>query len=327
MSHHTEPEWPFPVVDFGAHLLTDVPPIFEAVDGVIGAAHTDPDEVVRQYDEAGIEYAVLSQPPLMGNDDADYTAEQNDALLGIVERNESFFGLAGVPTRAGGEAAAAELERCLENGYHGGALETMSGDVRLTDEGAAPILEVADDHGAPLLVHPKIPDSLQTDAQAAREPLLDDTYRVDATLARETELSRSVIEVIHTGLLDRYPDLNLVYHHLGGNIAAMLGRVHLHLDIGRWPGQEHVKAYPAFKAQLEERIYLDTAGFFGYHLPVRAALEELPSTQVVFGTDFPYEPRSGAELDRFARAVADVASVTDAERVLGRNTLDLLVNR
>jgi len=74
------------------------------------------------------------------------------------------------------------------------------------------------------------------------------------------------------GILDDYPDLDLVFHHLGGNIASMMGCAHLHLDIGRWLGQEHVKPFEEFRTQLEERIYLDSAGFFGYHAPVRTTL-------------------------------------------------------
>jgi hypothetical protein len=47
---------------------------------------------------------------------------------------------------------------------------------------------------------------------------------------------------------------------------------------------------------------------------------------VLFGTDQPYEPRTDDELDSLVSVVEDVASSTDAGRVLGGNALELLTN-
>lgn len=319
MPQNTVADRDFPVVDFGAHLVTSVPESMKALDDIIGPIHRDPVQTIERYEAAGIDRLVLSQPPFMGHDDVEETAAANDELLEIIEEHEQLYGLAALPVGAGGDAAAEELERCLDAGYHGGALETTSHGIKLSDEEVRSVFDVASREGAPLLVHPKIDDSLHPD-------VLDDKYRLNAIFGREAALSESIFEMIHMGILDDYPDLDLVFHHLGGNIASMLGRVHLHHDIGRWPGQEHIKPYAEFKRQLEERVYIDSAGFFGYHAPVRTALEELPSSQVVFGTDAPYEGRSSEELNRFATVVTDVASETDAAAVLGGNTLDLLAN-
>jgi len=311
----------FPVVDFGAHLVTDVPEFMQPLDDIIGSIHRDPEEKIERYRQAGIDRLVLSQPPFMGHDDAEETATANDELLEIVEDNEGLYGLAALPVGAGGKTAADELERSLAEGYHGGALETTSNGIKLSDEEVRPVFDVASREDAPLFVHPKIDNSLDADTT-----ILDDRYRLNAIFGREAALSESIFELIHMGILDDYPDLDLVFHHLGGNIASMMGRAHLHLDIGRWPGQEHVKAFEEFRTQLEERIYLDSAGFFGYHAPVRTTLEELPSSQLLFGTDAPYEARSAEELDRLATVVTDVASEADAADVLGGNALGLLAN-
>ncbi|MGM0590428.1 MAG: amidohydrolase family protein [Halobacteriota archaeon] len=318
----------FPIVDFGGHMVTEVTPSMEPEDEVVGPIHTDPDLIVERYEAAGVDYVVLSQPPFMGSDDPEATAESNDDLFEIVDAYDQFFGLAALPTAAGGEVAAEEFERCLEMGYNGGGLETMSGGNELTDEELVPVFEVAEKYDAPVFVHPKLHKSLQIDTEvddSARE-VLSDEYRLNAIFGREAALSESICKVIQDGTLDRHPDLNLVYHHCGGNIASMLGRVHLHTDIGRWPGMENMKSFKEFKQQLEERIYIDTSGFFGYHAPVRASLEQLPSSQVVFGTDAPYEPRNEEELQRFWTSITDVASEEDAARVLGGNALDLMAN-
>lgn len=307
------------VFDFGAHLHPErvLPAVFEKFEPYLGPHHTDVAEYARWCEQAGIDGAALSQPYYMGHDDGETTATANDALLAEIDDYDQFHGLAAIPTAAGGETAAMELERCLDEGYSGGALATKSDGIELNDPEVESVLEVAASRNAPLLVHPKLNESLHPE-------VLDDSYRLNAIFGREAALSESIFKVVHDGVLDRYPDLDLVFHHLGGNIAAMLGRIHLQLDPGRWPGQENLKGYEAFKTQLEERIYLDTSGFFGYPAPVRIALEELSSAQLLFGTDAPYEPRTPEEARRFADAVAGLASATDTDRILAENALELL---
>lgn len=310
-------------VDFGGHLYPESvypdPMRGSPLDDLLGPRLSDPDHVAELYDAAGIDEVVLSQPYYIGSSDIEAVETANDALLNVVEGYEQFYGLAAVPVAAGGEAAAAEFERALDRGYHGGAVETKTDGVELTDDALEPVFEVAERHDAPLLVHPKLDQSLHPEA-------LDDTYLLNAIFGREAALSESIAKVIHEGVLSSYTDLNLVFHHLGGNIASMLGRVHLQLDEGRWPGQGSVVPFDEFKRYLEDRIYLDTSGFFGYEQPLRATFEEIPTSQVVFGTDYPFEPRDEGELAELATAVDRTTSRTDAERVLSENALDLLVD-
>lgn len=309
-------------VDFGGHLYPESvfpEPIRDGPLGeLLGRRLTDPEHVASLYEAAGIDTVVLSQPFYMGESDSETVATANDALLEVVDAYDQFYGLAAVPVAAGGEAAAAEFERALEAGYNGGAVETKTEGIELTDAVLEPVFEVAEKYDAPLLVHPKLHESLHSD-------VLDDTYLLNAIFGREAALSESICKVIHQGVLDRHPDLNLVYHHLGGNIASMLGRVHLQLDEGRWPGQDAVLSYDEFKRVLEDRIYLDTSGFFGYERPLRSTLEEFPVSQVIFGTDYPFEPRDEAELADLAASVERTTSRRDTERILSGNALDLLV--
>lgn len=309
-------------VDFGAHIYPESvfpePLVGSELEALLGPTLSDPDTLRRLYDASGVDGAVLSQPYYMGSGDVDATVNANDALLDLVEQDDGFYGLAAVPVSAGGDAAAAELERSLDNGYHGGAVETKTNGHELTDEALEPVFEVASQTGAPLLVHPKLNASLHPEA-------LDDDLLLNATFGREVALCESICKVIHSGLLDQYPDLNLVFHHFGGNIASMLGRIHLQLDEDRWPGQDHVKDFEEFKAQFESRIYIDTSGFFGYDAPLATALDALPASNVLFGTDYPFEPRDEAELSRFVDTVERVAP-ENSDRILDRNARELLVN-
>lgn len=314
------------IVDFSAHYIPEsVYPAeayaeYERQGSSFVPILEDLDEYSHILTRAGIDVGVLSNPISMGGGDADRVGTANDALLAVATECDRFYALASIPVAAGGEVAAAELERCLGNGFQGGALETKSGGVELVDDDLLPVFEVAERNGAPIFVHPKLHDSVAPGA-------LEETYALNSIFGREVALAESVCKVIHAGVLDRFPGLNVVYHHFGGNLSGMLGRIHNHLDPGRWPTlQEHVKPYDAFKTQLEDRIYLDTAGFFGYPGPLQAALDAVPATQLLFGTDFPYEPRTAGDLEAYLDPIRDLASPDDTRAILGENALELLVN-
>lgn len=305
------------VIDFGAHFYpeavdepaSDVEQSDE--DEFAGRARkSDAETQLAEMREAGVDAMVHSNTDYMGHDDVEETVASNDALAEHVNAHDEFYGLGAIPIGAGGEAAAAEFERCLDLGLNGGGLHET--EVALTDAEMEPVLEVADRTGAPVFVH------------ILNLPNVD--YRHNAIFGREIGQQESISAAIHDGVLDRYPNATIIWHHLGGNIAAMLGRVQLHTDPGRWPLQEAMKSYTEFKAQLEERVYIDTSGFFGYTAPIRIALEEFPASQVLFGTDYPWEPRTGEELGRLADAITASGTYHDAERILGGNALELMVN-
>lgn len=311
-------------IDFGAHLYKEsVFPESRKNTGLgteLGPLEWDPDHFAAMYEDAGFDGAVLSQPYYMGLEDHEAVATANDALCELVTEYDPFYGLGAIPVAAGGETAAAELERSLNNGLNGGALETKTDGIELTDAELRPVFELANETGAPIFVHPKLADSVHPDA-------LDDKYRLNAIFGREAALSESIFKVIHQGVLDEYEDLNLVYHHLGGNIASMMGRICLQLDDGRWPGgQDHVKNVEAFRDQLERRIYVDTSGFFGFHAPMRTAFETFPPSQVLFGTDAPYEPRNERELQKLERSISENTPTQTARKVLSDNALSVMVN-
>jgi predicted TIM-barrel fold metal-dependent hydrolase len=189
------------------------------------------------------------------------------------------------------------------------------------------VFAAAERTGAPLLVHPKLDESLH--------PAVFRTHRLNGIFGREAALAASICTVVHEGVLDRHPDLVLVYHHSGGNIASAMGRLHNQLDPGRWPhgdtavydDAEHLEPFETFKRTIEERIYLDTAGYHGYHQPLAAMLSEFPASQVLLGSDGPIETRTPEELADMVEAVGEVTSGTDSRRILGENALALLVNR
>lgn len=323
----TTPHIDHTVIDFAAHChMYGAPPMTAAAieEELGGPIYSDIDAYEERYRQAGIERAVLSQTPFMGGTDVEEVKRANDTLLNIIEQRDRFYGLASLSTGAGGAAAADEFERCLDNGFHGGAIETLSAGTEVHDSELTPVFEVADKSKAPLMVHPKLIDSIKS-------PLMDDRLALNAVVGRDVALCISICKVVHSGVLDRFQDLHLVYHHFGGNVATVLARLHNILEksppeIRADDSAESFKSYDEFKAQLEDRIYIDTSGYYGDRQVLRSALKSFPVSQLIFGTDFPYETRSAADFDRMTRSIMEEMSRGDAKAVLGGNVEQLLVN-
>lgn len=320
-----------PLVDFASHYYPDIPDELaakhddiERFDG--SPICTDLDTFLDRYQAAGIDKAVLSQPFYMGARgarDVDAIAAVNDALLDEIESYDQFFGLAAIPVSEGGEPAAQELDRCLDAGYNGGALETRSDGIELIDDEVEPVFEVANRTGAPLMVHPN--SSFQEDSSPGPTGA-DDQWLINSTMGTEFALAESLIKVVHEGVLERYPDLTLVFHHNGGNLPSMLSRIEMWLNRTHRSGEPHLKSYPEFARHMEERVYIDTAGYYGDPGAFSNTFESFPASQVLFGTDFPYETLQTETFEKIITTIEQLVPGVEAERVLGKNTLELLIN-
>jgi predicted TIM-barrel fold metal-dependent hydrolase len=328
MGSVTDPE----VVDFAGHYYPEIPEELKAkhddIESFDGSPIcTDLDTYLQRYKDAGVDKAVLSQPFYMGargDRDADAVAAVNDALIEEIEPYDELFGLAAIPVAEGGETAAQELERCLDAGYNGGALETMSGGIELIDEEVEPVLEVADRTGAPVMVHPN--SSFQEDSSPGPTGA-DDRWLINSVMGTEFALAESLIKVVHEGVLERYPNLTLVFHHNGGNIPSLLGRLEMWLKRTHRTGGEHLKTFPEFARHMEERVYIDTAGYDGDLGAYSNTFKTFPASSVLFGTDFPYETVEVETFERLIDSMRELLPGVEAEQVLGQNTLDLLINK
>jgi predicted TIM-barrel fold metal-dependent hydrolase len=308
------------VIDFGAHYHP--PEVFpsgtrlDSLNKLVNNRINDFTELMKLYEGTDVDRLAVSQPYYMGNRDKSAVADANDKLVEIAE-SENIFPIASIPLTNSGAQSAHEFRRALHDGCHAGALETRTRGIELTDKIVEPVFEVADQKSAPIFIHPKLTNSLHPEA-------LDNNYRLNSIFGRETALASSISKVIHEGVLDRYPNLSLVFHHFGGNIASMLGRVHVQLEDGRWEQQDNLKSFAEFKTQLRERVYVDTSGFFGYEAPLKTALEVFGPSQILFGTDAPFEPRTTKEVSRLLSTIRLNTTQEEYEMITEKNTLDLL---
>ena len=109
------------------------------------------------------------------------------------------------------------------------------------------------------------------------------------------DTSVAMVRMVFAGLLDRYPGLAVITHHLGGMIPYYDGRVGAGLEVlgSRTSDEDYSKILPSLQRPHLDYLrdfYGDTALFGGGIHAVRCGLEFFGSEHVVFATDTPLGP-------------------------------------
>ena len=104
------------------------------------------------------------------------------------------------------------------------------------------------------------------------------------------DTTRAVTSLLLSGTLARLRDIRWLFSHAGGTIPMLAGRIAAFYDRARTVGSF---APDGIEAELH-RLHYDTAN--ATSAPAMAALLEfVPTTQITFGSDYPYFPLSQLE--------------------------------
>jgi aminocarboxymuconate-semialdehyde decarboxylase len=239
---------------------------------------------LEEMDRAGVDLAVLSC--ILGWETTlDNCRLINDAAAKMQrDYPERFAGLAHLPPLEGAPALA-ELERAVcELGLRGATISSQINGLSLDEKEFRPFFERAAKLGATVFVHPAL-------APKGYDLLKD--YMLPVILTREFDLGVAVTRLIAGGVLDRYPDLKLVFAHFGGGLAGYKERI---------ARSSYRFNLPQSFDEYFDLLYFDMAGFEGSPIALRCALEGIKPERMVFATDYPQnfnnsDPRMGKSVD------------------------------
>lgn len=268
----------------------------------------DAEVKLERMDEMEIDISVLSISPTLfsyeapAGDAVEFAIRANDALAEMIDGEPRLFAFAHLPLQDAG-AAAAELERCItELGFRGAQIGTSYANGKPIDgpevEG---VLEVADRHGLPLMLHPYY---------VGPKPGLEDYYFTNS-LGNPIETTVAAARLIHAGTLQRFESLPFVLVHAGGFLPFQAGR----LDHAHKVRQEPRPNLESPPSELLDRFYIDTIT----HADVQLGfLNDLIGTErIVLGTDLPFDMGDPQPLDRLRRVGVDEHEVgATASRLL-----------
>lgn len=173
-------------------------------------------------------------------------------------------------------SAARELERSVGEGAVGGVVSANVEGVNLGDLGLDEYWAAAVELDAPVFVHPAQPDPTARTQRFALNPIVQ--YTFDTTLA--------VGSLIFSGVLDRFPKLQLILSHGGGALPYLIGR--FDCLAGRMdPKSTGNVAHDKPSAYLE-RMHFDTI----LHAPkaLRFLAETVGVDRMLIGSDDSFPP-------------------------------------
>jgi len=282
--------------------------------GIVGAAlHWSAEKSLADMDRAGIQTAILSiTPPGVVFADLDVDANRRlarecnewQAQLAVDYPGRfGFFAALPMGDTAGSlEEIAYSLDVLKANGI---GLLTSYGDKWLGDPSFLPVMEELNRRRAVVYTHP-------TSASCCTS-----LQNVPATMIEYgTDTTRTIASILFSGNAQRFRDIRWIFSHAGGTMPFLIERFERNPII--MPTTAHM--FPQGVRAALQQFYYDTAQ--SSNVAAMSALTEVvPTSQVLFGTDFPY--RNALEQLRGLRKTGlfDASALTLIER---RNALELL---
>ena len=270
---------------------------------------------LRALDEFGIDVQALShQGGWWYGADRELArrivAVQNEKLAAwCAAHPDRFVGLASVALQHP-DLAAEQLDEAVRRlGMRGvGIAGHVAGDVP-TSSKFDPFWAKAEQLGVLVFVHPGGADNV------IREGAFRGRGDLGNIIGNPLETTVFFSRMIFDGTLDRFPGLKFCGAHAGGYLPSYLGRTDVTCDVrtnANCANKKHPRDY------FKEQIFADSMIFSEEGL--RHLVAELGASQIVYGTDMPFNWPANVDLILRASFLSDA----DKEAILGGNVMKLL---
>ena len=217
----------------------------------------------------------------------------NDQIAEMIGRSDGrLMGLAGVPLQDLDEAIG-ELHRIMAiEGFRGVEIGSNINGRPVGAPELRPFFAAAAALDAAVFVHAVRPAGM--DRLVGPPPL-------QQALGYPTDIGLAAASVITGNLLEEHPTLRIAFSHGGGTLGLLLPR--LEQACGVFPAiRDAIKGSPGAQAR---RLFYDTLVFDTPTL--QRLVEQFGASQLMIGTDYPFNFHDRTPLDRIRAAVADPA--------------------
>ena len=263
-------------------------------------AMVDLDVRFRMMDQFGdyVQVLSLAAPPIEAlappADSPALARLANDTMAETVVRHPDRFPgfIASVPLN-NVDAALQEIDRALDDLKAAGIqIFTNVNGRPLDDPEFAPIFERMARAERPIWLHPT-----RTAAFADYATEQTSKYELWWAFGWPYETSIAMARIAFAGYYDRFPKLHVITHHMGGMIPYFAGRIGPGLDqLGVRTDDEdltvHLKRLKKRPFDYFKMFIADTA-LFGAGDAMACGLAFFGADQVVFASDFPFDPEKG----------------------------------
>ena len=258
----------------------------------------DLDERFREMDRFGDYREIISlpNPPIedlaTGPVGLELARIGNDAMADLCARHpQRFPSFVAAVSMTDVEGSVKEARRAVKDlGAAGIQIFTNIAGKPLDDGAFEPIFATMAELDQPIWLHPARTADMSDYAAEKKS-----RFEMWWCFGWPYETSVALVRMVFNGLLDRYPKLKIVTHHLGGMIPYYDGRIGPGMQVlgSRTSDEDYSKVLPSLKRPHLDYLhdfYGDTALFGGGIHAVRCGLEFFGSDHVVFATDTPLGP-------------------------------------
>lgn len=241
----------------------------------------DAGRMIQDMDARSIDMAAVSSAPPTLSYWADPVAAAelagaiNESIAERVRAHpDRFVGLATVPLQDI-DAAVAEAHRAVRTlGLHGFQIGSNVLGKNLDHPDYHPFFAAIAELDVPLFIHPYIP--------AGAERMQD--YYLHNLLGMVAETGLAIASVIYGGVLERWPNLKLVFAHAGGVFPYIHGR----MDHGYQVRETECRAaIPRSPSEYMKQLYFDSIAFSPRTL--RFLTDLVGVDHIVIGSDYPFD--------------------------------------
>lgn len=250
----------------------------------------------------------------------------NDGMAELCVRHPDYFcgWLASLPMNS--PNAVRELERAISLGANGVQIHSNINGKPLDEPEFREIFAVAEKHNRPVFLHPSrtafdLPD-YKTEQKSK--------YEIWWTFGWPYETSVAMARLVFGGVMDEFPNLKVLAHHLGAMVPFFEGRVGPGWDqLGNRTTDED---YKTLLKNMKRRpldyfkdFYADSA-VFGSEAATKCGLAFYGADRVLFASDCPFDPEKGPAYIRETIKILEGLDLTqeDREKICFRNAQGLL---
>lgn len=282
-------------VDVHSHIITtDYLAALERHDALLDEGFPLPtwsiDEHLAMMDTGGIGISILTMPAPQPwwEDTAESAAiirKFNEACAEVQSKHPDKFRFAAALPLPDVAAAIQEAVYAIDS--LGAVALKLATNVRgqyLGDESLEPLMQVLDERGARVIIHPHKPVPTNSSMMAS-VPLAVYEYPAETT--------RAVINMIAGGVTSRYPHIKWVVPHYGSFLPLALARMKGVLPIAVSAGMMK----PVDWTTATANIYYDLAGNLTPEVLTSLLTITSPS-HLLYGSDYPYVSAVGVEKSR-----------------------------
>jgi len=234
----------------------------------------------------------------------------NDTMVELADQSDRLVPVATIPRVD--DDFVEEFRRCVEDlGMAGAQIFSNVEGQPIDTEEFHPLYEEAERLDAPLWVHPQLSEWYPWAEEYGNDKIFGWLFDTSLALAR----------LVFSGTMQKYPDLEIIPHHMGAMIPFFEQRIETFTE-----AYSHLDYADLDEPMLEyfRRFYPDTA-VNGSVQALECGIEFFGSDQVVFGTDYPFGPNQGRTWMRETVRSVNEADLDDADRtaILHENIEDL----